>query len=139
MLQLTNSFYGREDHGLTNRLLAELPGILNWSIDGWRRLHDRGHFRQPDSAAGAVRQLEDLGSPIGAFLRDRCVVLPGRSVTVDRLFEVWVEWCKEQGRDKPGTKQTFGRDLSAVLPGLKVSQHRDLGERVRIYEGIGLP
>ena len=81
------------------RLLTELPGILNWSITGWRRLNERGHFRQPPSAAEAVRDLEDLGSPIGAFIRDRCYVNPSRSVSITRLFEVWCEWCKEQGRE----------------------------------------
>jgi putative DNA primase/helicase len=69
VLVLINSFYGREDQTLTGRLLTELPGILNWSIAGWHRLIKRGHFLQPGSALDAVRQLEDLGSPIGAFLR----------------------------------------------------------------------
>ena len=32
ILSLTKSWYGREDHDLTERLLEELPGILNWSI-----------------------------------------------------------------------------------------------------------
>ena len=74
------SFYGREDHDLTGRLLGELPGILNWSIEGWERLRDRGRFQQPASSAEAIQELEDLGSPIGAFIRERCTVAPGRSV-----------------------------------------------------------
>lgn len=36
ILRLTQSFYGKEDTGLTDRLLNELPGILNWAIEGWR-------------------------------------------------------------------------------------------------------
>ncbi len=32
-LMMENSFYGREDHGLTDRLLTELPGILKWAIE----------------------------------------------------------------------------------------------------------
>jgi hypothetical protein len=38
------SWYGRNDLSLTDRLRAELPGILNWSIEGWRRLRAPGHF-----------------------------------------------------------------------------------------------
>jgi putative DNA primase/helicase len=34
MLSLTESFYGREDPGLTDNLLTALPGILNWAIAG---------------------------------------------------------------------------------------------------------
>jgi putative DNA primase/helicase len=139
VLVLTRSFYGKEDHSLTDCLLAELPGILNWSIAGLRRLRDRGHFLQPSSAAEVVQYLEDLGSPITAFLRERCVIATGRTVKVNRLFEVWGEWCKQQGRDHPGTAQIFGRDLRAAVPGLKTSNLRgDDDKRHRNYDGIGL-
>jgi putative DNA primase/helicase len=43
ILLLTNSFYGKEDLGLTARIIHELPGILNWSLDGWQRLQNRGY------------------------------------------------------------------------------------------------
>ena len=74
VLTLRQSFYGREDHGLFARFLPERPGILNWALDGWDRLYARGRFVQPASAADLIQQFEDLGSPIRAFLRDRCDV-----------------------------------------------------------------
>ena len=138
-LILRNSFYGREDHALTEKLLAELPGILRWSLEGLQRLRERGHFVQPRSSREAIRQLEDLGSPVGAFVRERCVVKPGLSVTPGELFDAWKAWCQEQGRDRPGTKQSFGRDLRAVVPGIVVKQHREAGPAVRVYEGISTP
>ena len=84
VLVLIHSFYGREDLGLTDRLLTELPGIFNWSVAGWQRLSERRHFVQPNSALDAVRQLEDLGSPIGAFLREECEVGPSCTVEANR-------------------------------------------------------
>ena len=51
LLRLRESFYGREDHALTDKLLSELPGILNWAIVGWSTLRGRGRFAQPESAA----------------------------------------------------------------------------------------
>jgi len=51
VVQLENSFYGREDRQLTVRLLRELPGILRWALEGWRRLQARGCFAQPASGA----------------------------------------------------------------------------------------
>jgi putative DNA primase/helicase len=71
VLLLSESFYGREDQALTGKLLTELPGILNWSITGRKRLANFGSFKQPQSALGAIEQLEDLASPMGAFLRQR--------------------------------------------------------------------
>jgi hypothetical protein len=116
VLLLENSFYGREDQTLAARLLKELPGILNWAITGWHRLISFGHFTQPKSALEAVQQLEELGSPTGAFIREKCEIGAGHTATIDQLFGAWCQWCQEQGRDKPGTKQTFGRDLRAACP-----------------------
>lgn len=138
VLVLTQSFFGREDPGLTDKLLPELPGILNWAIEGWRRLRDRGHFVQPAAAAEAVEELEELGSPISAFVREYCEIGAGRSVAVDTLFVSWQDWCVQQGRAYAGDKQRFGRDLRAAVPALKVSKPRDdNGRRVRVYEGLG--
>jgi putative DNA primase/helicase len=43
-LRTQRSFFGQEDITLTNTLLRELPGILNWAIRGWERLQSRGCF-----------------------------------------------------------------------------------------------
>lgn len=138
VLTMTKSFYGHEDRGLTKKLMAELPGILNWAIDGWRRIKSRGHFIQPKASAEAVRDLEDLGSPIAAFVRDKCILAPGREVVMDDMFVAWTMWCKDQARSHPGTKQSFGRDLRSVVPGLASTQPTEDGERIRKYQGIDL-
>jgi putative DNA primase/helicase len=135
IMKLTQSFYGREDHGLTARLLTELPAILNWSIAGLRRLEARGRFIQPLSAAEDLAELETLGSPIAAFVNETCTVGPGHTITVKGLFNAWLEWCKEGGRDHPGNVQTFGRDLRAAFPSIKIVQPRE-NDRIRTIEGI---
>ncbi|MGH7090306.1 MAG: DNA primase family protein [Stellaceae bacterium] len=68
---LTCSFYGREDPELTDRLLEERSGILNWALAGLARLREAGRFKQPASAAAVVQRWEDLSSPIAAFLLAR--------------------------------------------------------------------
>ena len=70
MLVMRVSFYGREDLSLKEKLRPELAGILNWALDGLDCLRDRGHFELPSSSLESIRQLEDLGSPVSAFLRD---------------------------------------------------------------------
>lgn len=44
VLRTEQSFYGKEDIHLTNKLIEELPGILNWAIEGLKRLWKRGRF-----------------------------------------------------------------------------------------------
>jgi putative DNA primase/helicase len=141
IVPLTKSFLGAEDHSLTDRLLAELPGILNWALDGWPRFKKRGHFVQPGSGVALIQELEDLGSPVAAFVRDRCTIAPGRMVPCSTIFDAWKTWCEAQGRAHPGTSATFGRDLRAAVPVLKITQPRDPEtgkQRNRYYDGIGL-
>jgi P4 family phage/plasmid primase-like protien len=138
ILNMTETFLGKEDPALTNKLLAELPGILNWSIKGWQRLMERGHFIQPKSSKESILELADLSSPMSAFVRDRCKLDPAAEVDCSRLYAEWRDWCEEQGRDKPGTKQTFGRDLRAAVPALRVTQPRDGDTRLRMYQGVTL-
>jgi putative DNA primase/helicase len=141
LLRLVHSFFGREDRKLFDRLVPELPGILLWAIEGWRRLRERGHFVQPESGRELVQQMEDLPSPVGAFIREHCEVRPGLGVETKVLYELWKEWCESVGR-KPGDEQNFGRNLHAALPFLKTQgTRRGSGEdqvQVRIYLGIGL-
>jgi putative DNA primase/helicase len=138
VLTLTESFLGREDHALYNRLVTELPGILNWARDGFIRLRSRGYFRQPESARDAIDELEALASPVGTFVKERCLVAPGRRVECQHLFDRWCEWARANGRREAGTAQNFGRDLRAAVPGIKVARQRADDDRIRIYEGITL-
>ena len=138
VLRHTRSWLGHEDLGLYDRLLRELPGILLWALAGLKRLRARGRFIQPASAAPAIAELEDLGSPISAFIRDRCETGPMKTVLVDKLFAAWRKWCHTQGRDQAGTLALFARDLRAALPTLRIRQIRQGKDRVRQYEGIGL-
>jgi putative DNA primase/helicase len=134
ILTLTKSFYGKEDLRLAKRLLRELPGILNWTLDGLDRLRKRGHFEMPESSREATEQLAELASPIAPFVKDRCRLETGQRVTASKLFEAWCDWCHTQGRDHPGTAQSFGRDLKAAFPQVKIKQ----GTHGRYYHGISL-
>ncbi|MFB9950038.1 phage/plasmid primase, P4 family [Rhizobium puerariae] len=138
VLTMTNSFYGKEDRGLGNRLIDELPGILNWAREGYLRLRKRGCFVPPDSAQEAVEELEALGSPIAAFVKACCTVAPGQRISAGDIFDAWRDWCEANGRREAGTAQSFGRDLRAAVSGLRVTQPRVGGVQLRYYEGIAL-
>jgi putative DNA primase/helicase len=136
VLRLTKGWYGQEDVTLTERLLAELPGILLWALQGWVRLRERGRFVQPTSVEDAIRDLEDLSSPVGAFVRACCKVGPGHRAWVDEMYTAWKKWCEEDGRTTVTTRQTFGRDLAAVVPGMVCRQNRNVNRR--FYDGISI-
>ena len=138
VLTMTTSFYGRENPNLTAELSIELPGIFNWALDGLERLRDRGRFVQPTASEDAIRELEDLGSPVGAFVRDECAIGAEFTVSVNALYDAWKAWCEEHGRHASNA-QIFGRDLRAAFPGVRVVRPRaDDGTRQRHYQGVGM-
>jgi hypothetical protein len=51
-----------------------------------RSASDHDRRAPPAISLQAVEELEDLGSPIGAFIRDRCVVEAGQRVVTRTLF-----------------------------------------------------
>jgi len=135
ILRFTQSFYGREDPLLTDKILQERPGILKWAIEGWHRLRSDGRFIEPSSSRAAVEELEDLLSPVGAFVRERCIVGPQYRYSLADLYAAWSQWCAANGRDRPGTVQSFGRDLAAAVPGARTRRNHVMG---RFIEGVRL-
>ncbi|HMO86970.1 MAG TPA: phage/plasmid primase, P4 family, partial [Lacipirellulaceae bacterium] len=139
VLRTATSWLGREDHELESRLLAELPGILSWAIEGWRRLRERGPFCQPASGAEAGGTMNDLASPVGAFVRECCSVEVGLRVAKQVLFEAWQQWCGQHGRGmSAGSLETFSRDLFAAAPGVRSARHRVGGRRINFFSNITL-
>ncbi|MEV6124308.1 phage/plasmid primase, P4 family [Streptomyces sp. NPDC052077] len=136
LLNMTVSWLGKEDPTLTDRLAAEMPGIINWALDGLARLQRTGRITEPASSREAVTTMQDTASPTSAFIRERCATGPACSVPVDALWSVWREWAEDNGV-RPGTKQVFGRNLLSVIPQLNRTRPRDAyGRQVITYNGI---
>lgn len=136
VLKLARSFYDKEDLGLQAALLAELPGILLWSIAGWHDLRQSGRFLQPTSGREELEELERLTNPVGAFLAEKCEVGTSFEVVTQRLYEAWVAWCKENGREHPGDLQGFARALRATVSTIGNDRRQVHGERVRYFTGL---
>jgi len=124
------SFLGHEDRELYGKLMEELPGIVNWAIEGYRSLEDRGKFIQPKSGEDTDDDggtLESLSSPVKAFVKRCCTTKkPGDMehedfyATTDDLYRTYKFWCEQEGRSYPSTKEIFTRDLKSAFPGIQV-------------------
>jgi putative DNA primase/helicase len=137
VLQLTRSWYGREDTELAGRLLGERGGIFLWAVEGLKRLRARGRFVQPESGLETARRLVELSSPVTAFVQDRCELGADRGVAKRTLFEEWRGWCNASGHE-PGSVATFGRNLMAAFPEVQSARPREAAGRLNSYVGIGL-
>ena len=136
-LVLTESFFGKEDHGLRGRLKNENPGIFNWCLEGLRRLEKRGYFNIPKDSQEMIDDLEDLGSPVKCFVTERYDLGPNLWVTTAAIFGDFRTVCKSKGLFHLINESTLGRDLKAIY-GQKIKKVRARinGKRVNIYKGI---
>ncbi len=123
ILPLTQSFYDKEDFTLTDRLLRELSSILLWAIEGWKRLQKQKRFTTPTSGETLAQALDDLGSPIGQFVAERCIKGPALCVPKAQIYTAWKTWCEESNH-MPGADSHFARNLLACITGLKNSRPR---------------
>jgi putative DNA primase/helicase len=132
------SFFGREDVSLTDKLMGELPGILNWALDGLDRLDGRQRFTQPTSGAAEQEATRRLADPIQAFIDDWCVIAPDETIELDHLFLKYQNWCIGEGRTRDTTtKEIFSRDLRQKIDGLTAERPRVQGKRITVLKGIG--
>jgi putative DNA primase/helicase len=138
ILKFAVSFLGKEDRTLTGRLMAELPGILKWALDGLDRLYKRGYLIQPKSADDSVEALKELTSPIEAFVNDRCTVTPDAQVAKSDLFSAWKMWCYENDMKSAGSANRFGAKIRGAVPSMGETRPDGKEIRQRLYTGIKL-
>jgi len=140
VIEMRESFYGREDTRLTERLLAERPGILNWAIAGWQALQAAGRLTQPQSSADTVRQIERGSSEVLAFAEDCCEFIPDAQENKDTLYHAFMHWARREGMTYFPKKEQFSKELLSAFRGkVRSSQPRGPdGKARRVYQGIKL-
>ena len=132
-----NTYEGKEDVGLVDRLLAEMEGITNWALAGLRDLKAKGRFNNPSAGEKILRDFVYLSSPVKAFLDECCEVEATATVRRREIQLAWSEWCEENGH-VPGSIADFGRKLRAVIPKIGDEYRRDTRSRDRWYLGLKL-
>ncbi|MET0520825.1 MAG: phage/plasmid primase, P4 family [Jiangellaceae bacterium] len=109
------SFYGREDPSLTEKLLSELAGILNWALVGLDRLNKNGKFTVPASSVEVDQNVQRVASPSSAFIDDRCIREQGAKVSLPELFKDYQEWCRKSGRpDDMASEDMFASQMRSA-------------------------
>lgn len=121
----------KRDRRLTDKLRAELPGILRWAVDGLRKWLEEG-LNPPLKVQAATEEYREDMDSIGAFLAECCVIDPTAKAPVKTLYETYVRWCQENG--EPPMKQ---RMLSKRLKERGFRQDKSTGGRMAWY-GLGV-
>jgi len=138
--QMRESFLGREDFDLTDKLLAERPGILNLALEALDRVRTRRPrpgVLQCKSGLDMSQDLADLLSDVKVFVDECCDIGPQHEVLVSALFARWHLWCAQQGiRHSWGSNQLSAKVVS-VVPTIRRGRPRTDKRNTKLL-GIGL-
>ncbi|MBA3068127.1 MAG: hypothetical protein FP825_06590 [Hyphomonas sp.] len=134
VLNMRKSFVGRENRGLDQAVRAELPGILNWAIEGWRKLSVAGEIAQPASSNDLVMSMDRLSNVVRAFVQDACTLEADATVPKDLLFQHFNSWCDSEGVRRSLSREWFGREIISAYGHSGVAAVRRDGARA--YSGI---
>ena len=133
-LTFTESFAGREDRSLGSRLSKEIAGILNWAIDGLKRLNANQRFTEPRASTEMVEDMKRDMFPLADFCEEACIVENSAFISSKDLYQGYLYFCNSNGIKKPMTQNYFGKILKASY--LSVNQVRDSNGRG--WKGIKL-
>ena len=85
--------------GMTKDFLAELPGVLNWCLDGYKRFLAEG-LEKPSAMVRAVEEYKKESDVLGEFINDRLgKSLIGASVTLAEVYKEYVKHCQDSQED----------------------------------------
>ena len=119
------------DNHLTGKLLKELPGILNWAIDGCRDWQQQG-LTPPQSIIARTEAYRAEQDVLSNWLGERCELKPSSSCRLADLFHDYKCWAATEGFMPLGRKK-FGQRLQD-----RGFQRIDDGNHRPEYHGIEL-
>jgi P4 family phage/plasmid primase-like protien len=95
---------------LSERLVAELPGILAWAVGGcleWQA----GGLQEPEEVQTATNEYRSEMDLIGQFLDDTCVHGKQMTTPCAALYAAYARWCDDSG-ERPVTQRRFGAQMT---------------------------
>lgn len=104
------------DTELESKLMEELPGIMNWAIEGYIRLRENKKFTETAEQKEIIRDFLYTVSPIDAFIEDQIMFYHnGQRFRLDTLYLNYKQWCVENGCmsvSKPNFRNIFNTNLT---------------------------
>jgi putative DNA primase/helicase len=120
-----------QDGKLLEKLKKELPGILNWAIEGLTQWRVNG-LQAPKIVKAAVDDYRQSQDVLGDFLQEHTSQEEMKSCTVKELYSTYKKYCDEGG-EKALSKNRLGKILRER--GFS-TERREKGKRY--WRGLGL-
>lgn len=96
-----------QDKDLLEKLVAELPGVLAWAVEGCLDWQREG-LTEPDDVRFANAQYRSEEDVIGNFLDDKCEIGNDLQVTKKAMYAAYKTWCEDNGERTVSQKKFSG-------------------------------
>jgi putative DNA primase/helicase len=126
-----------QDPDLVSKLKEELPGILNWALDGLARLRQQGRFTRSAIGEAALKEYQQESHPEKVFLAEHCEVNATGEVTTSGLFARYKQWSQENNYPAVD-ERTFGKAVVRMFPNVEKRRLTRNELRCYFYTGISL-
>jgi P4 family phage/plasmid primase-like protien len=103
------------DRGLAAKLEQELPGILNWCLEGLRRVQDRNALKLSQRVGEKTQEMFDSQNSLTSFIRDKYERDPN-NYTGTELADFKIKyraWCAETNM-RPFGDRSIRQNLEAM-------------------------
>lgn len=84
------------DPWLEDKLAKNMPGILNWCLEGYRKYQKFGIDESP-SARDFTENLRASADEMGRWLDERCVKGDAEEVLLKEAYASWKDWARHEG------------------------------------------
>jgi P4 family phage/plasmid primase-like protien len=117
---------------------GELSGMLNWALEGLKRLRANRHFTQPAACVKVLEEYRTEVNPARAFLLAHCEKGEDSRIGKARLYRLYANWCEKNGHRNPLSAMLFGKEVNRIFPEVKNGKLQStFGEgRVDAYLGL---
>jgi P4 family phage/plasmid primase-like protien len=127
------------DNEMLNKLGTpdNLSGLLNWAIEGYIHLREKGKFTTNTSTSENRRDWEFRSDSLKAFIFERIVKHPEGFIVKDDLYQEYGIFCEENELIAK-ENNTVGKEIKMLIP-TSISTRKVLdGEKsqTRIWSGI---
>ncbi|MGD6894313.1 phage/plasmid primase, P4 family [Bacillus infantis] len=86
----------KRDKKLPEKLSLEMPGILNWAIEGCLKWQQSG-LNDPAIVMKATGDYKEEMDILGPFIYECCFKQPNAHIEAKELYEVYANWCFKNG------------------------------------------
>jgi P4 family phage/plasmid primase-like protien len=117
------------DLEIDSKLEAELPGIFNWALAGWKRLQASGQFTRAAQSEQARDDYKAENDAEATYVSERLERGAAYTVKADELYQDYKNWCEDNGF-RAKNRNTVAKDWKRL--GL-VAQRRTAGN---FYDGV---